>query len=221
MNTATRTSAEPTRTVMFRPICSYCGKNESYYANCDFQLSVIACDDPQHRAMADRDAKAWLHRNHFVRPQHYKGDPLFQQTNLLKEDVQVKRSSGAIDKIGWTIRAPGFNDTAMVSFIDGAWAIPVINNEELIQKYIHVQELKMSLPEDKHPLVDMFEARLQVGFYIAEANAYDKVLLAERKNENPYVDAQYQEDNIVTIFHPVYGVGRVFDPQNVADPAYP
>jgi hypothetical protein len=214
--------ALPVRTVMFRPICAYCGKSEKHYAHCDIQLAVLACGDPEHQAWADRDAQAWLGRHGYVRPKHYKEDPLFQETDLLSRDVAVKRSSGEIELDGWIIRKPYVDDAALMTFYAAKeqWVVPVGNASEDIIKAIPVSELKMSLPEDKHGLVDAFELRLKTGFYRAAMLAYDEALQQQKEMEGPTVSALAPrvEDRIVPMFHPEYGVGRVFIPPVVDKP---
>ena len=205
--------AWPIRTVLFRPICAYCGKEESFYAHCDFRLAVLACDNPEHQLLAKRDAKSWLHKNGRVRPEHYTKEPLFQETELLTMDVHVIRSSGEVEAEGWMIRAPLYNDHAHIHFCEGAWYVPVIRKAEF-KKGIKVQELKLSLPEDKHALVDAFEAKLVQGVYLAESLAYDEAKRLQEEHDNPTASSSKPmlKDNIHTIFHPVYGLGRQFVP---------
>ena len=206
--------AWPVRTVMFRPICAYCGKPESFYAHCDYRLAILACDDPEHQLLAERDAKSWLHKNGRVRPNDYKQDPLFQETDLLTMDVHVLRSDGSIDTEGWKIRNPSFADHALAKFggTEGNWHIPVLN--KLFDKYIRIQDIKRSLPEEKHALVDAFEAKLTHGFYLAESLAYDEAKRLQEENNNPVAssDKPSMEYSIESCIHPIYGIGRVFMP---------
>ena len=216
MSAPLKLCAVPVRTVMFRPICAYCQKPERHYAFCDVQLAVLACGNPEHQAWADRDAQAWLGRNGRVRPKHYREDPLFKETDLLSRDVAVPRSSGAIDREGWTIRKAYCEDAALITFYaaKGVWVVPVGNADEDIIKAIPVSELKMSLPEDKHGLVDAFELRLKAGFYSEAMQAYELALQQQKEMEEPTAEAAapQAEDNIRTTFHPEYGHGRVFVP---------
>lgn len=227
MSTPVKLCAVPTRTVLFRPICSYCGKKENFYANCAYQLSVLACSNAEHQQWAERDAKAWLHRNGSVKPKHYRNDPLFKETDLLSAEIAVKRSSGEIELHGWTIIEPSFDQPALVRFSEGRWLIPVIKCEEDIQKHIPVEELKMSLTEDKHPLVDAFEAKLETGFYKEEAEAYEEALQRQMEMDNPsaYALSPQPEDYIVNAVHPEYGNYRVFvapsAPPSASDPVPP
>ena len=229
MSTPLKLCAVPVRTVMFRPICAYCGKSERHYALCDVQLAVLACGDPEHQAWADRDAQAWLGRHGCVRPKHYREDPLFKETELLSRDIAVPRSSGAIDREGWTIRKPYCDDSALITFYAAkeVWVVPVGNASEVLEKAIPVSDLKLSLPEDKHGLVDAFELRLKAGFYRDAVKAYDEALEQQKEMEEPTAGAlaPQAEDNIVRMFHPEYGVGRMFVPPSVepsgSDPAPP
>jgi hypothetical protein len=233
--------AVPVRTVMFRPVCAYCGKSEKYYANCDVKLAVLACGNPEHQAWADRDAQAWLGRNRSVRPKHYREDPLFKETELLSRDVVVPRKraaqcdecggraaypsgggqecakcTGTPDHEGWTIRKPYCDDAALITFYAdiGVWLVPVGNVSEDLVKAIPVSDLKLSLPEDKHGLVDAFELRLKAGFYRAAMRAYEEALQQQNEMEEPTAGAAAprMEDNIVHRFHPQHGVYRMFVP---------
>ena len=218
--------ALPIRTVMFSPICAYCGKNGDYYADCGVNRAVLACTDHEHQAWADRDAKAWLGTHNSVSPKHYREDPLFKETELLSDYIAVPRSSGVIDYEGWVIRKSCFDEAALITFYQakGEWAVPVSNLNEVIEKYILVEDLKLSLPEDKHGLVDAFDLRLKAGFYRDDINAYEAAIEKQKEMEEPTADAAAQriEDNIVITFHPEYGYGRVFAPPLVpltTDPA--
>jgi hypothetical protein len=241
MSTPLKLCAVPVRTVMFRPICAYCQKPERHYAYCDVKLAVLACGNPEHQAWADRDAEAWLGRHGYVRPKHYKEDPLFKETDLLSREVAVPRAraagcdvcggraaypsgggpkcatcTGTPDREGWTIRKAYCDDAALITFYadKGVWVVPVGNAEEMIEKHIPVSDLKLSLPEDKHGLVDAFELRLKAGFYRAAMQAYDLALMQQKEMEEPTAEAAapQAEDNIRTAFHPQYGHGRVFVP---------
>ena len=254
MSKPVKLCAVPVRTVMFRPICAYCGKKEEHYAECDVQLAVLACGDPEHQAWADRDAEAWLGRRQSVRPEKYREDPLFKDTDLLSREVAVPRAraaecdacggraaypmgggpecaicTGTPDREGWTIRKPYCDDAAMISFYaaKGVWVVPVGNANEDLTKAIPVSDLKLSLPEDKHGLVDAFELRLKAGFYRPAMLAYEEALKQQSEMEEPSVGALAPrvEDRIVPMFHPEYGVYRVFVPPTadknlvVQDPA--
>ena len=241
MSSPVKLCAVPVRTVMFRPICAYCGKGEKYYAHCDVKLAVLACGDPEHQAWADRDAQAWLGRRGYVRPKHYKEDPLFKDTDLLSREIAVPRTraaqcdacggraaypsgggsecstcTGTPDHEGWAIRKPYCDDAALMSFYEakGVWVVPVGNASEDIMKHIPISDLKLSLPEDKHGLVDAFEMRLKAGFYREAMLAYEDALKQQNDMDEPSVGALAPrlEDRIVRMFHPEHGAYRVFMP---------
>ena len=92
--------------------------------------------------------------------------------------------------------------------------MPVGNVSEDLVKAIPVSNLKLSLPEDKHGLVDAFELRLKAGFYRAAVRAYEEALQQQNEMEEPSAnaDAPQPEDNIARMFHPQYGYGRIFVP---------
>lgn len=211
MNTTIKLCSEPVRTVMFRPICSICGNKASHYVNCEYQRSTIACDLPEHRAWAERDAKAWLHRNKMVRRKEYSREALFQQTDLLYANIMVKRSSGAID-MGWIIPEPSYDDLVSIIYLEDVWTIRVLKPSEDIQKYAPIEDLKMSISDEFHPLVDALMSKLEAGFYTAESEAYDHALKEQEDMENPLeIDAEeVLTDHTYLAFHPEYGYGRVF-----------
>lgn len=211
MSTPVQLCARPVRTVMFHPNCAYCGKSANHFSFCLYQLAVLACDDIEHKRCAERDAKAWLGRNGYVRPKEYKDDPLFL---AVTDCVVVRRSSGIIEQEGWKVAKASYSDPAVASHIEGKWYLPVVNDHQDLRKYIIVQELKLSLPEHDHHLVDAFEARLIAGFYTTEMQIYEMLEQDQASIENPTNTslAPPIEENIVPSFHEEYGYGRVFIP---------
>jgi hypothetical protein len=209
-------AATPIRTVMFRPVCAYCGKPEKHWEICDIQLAILACGDPEHQAWAERDAKAWLGRTKCVHPQDYRLDPLFEQTDLLSIDIAVKRTSGEIELDGWVIRRPYYDDAALIRFYtaEDLWLVPVTNAREELNKQIPVRELKLSLPEEMHGLVDAFELRLINGFYTRQMEAHEEAVEAQKEMENP--GYTWPRTEIADCFEyrldPVHGPMRVFSP---------
>jgi hypothetical protein len=164
-----------------------------------------------------------------VRHKHFREDPLFQQTDLLYRDVAVPRINAPTDFEGWVITKPSLDESALACFRedDGLWTVHVSNPAEDIIKRIPVRDLKLSLPEDKHGLVDAFEARLLAGFYRDAMRAYEEALEAQKEMEEPSAGAllPQTDDYIVPALHRDYGVCRVFLPPSPApsasDPAPP
>lgn len=148
------------------------------------------------------------------------------------------KCAGTPDRDGWVITEPNFDESALICFRegDGLWTVHVtkvsdqgvkLKASDQLVKRIHVRDLKMSLPEDKHGLVEAFELRLNVGFYSAAMRAYEEALQQQKELEEPTAGAlaPQAEDNIVPAFHPTYGYGRVFmppsAPPSASDPAPP
>ena len=151
-----KTHANPIRLVLFSPICQYCRKPASHYADCYYKCAAIACDNQEHRAWADRDANHWLHILNKVRHQDYTKHKLFTVTGLLEKPITVKRSSGAVDD-DWNIVKPFLGDDALIQKdSDKGWCIPVMNHKEEVQKHILIEELKNSLSDEQKGLVDEF-----------------------------------------------------------------
>jgi len=140
-------------------------------------------------------------------------EPLFQETEILSSVVKVKRSSGIIEDEGWTIKKSTIFDPVFIRVENGKWYIPVYKALDEIVKNIDVKDLKMSLPEDKHYLVDTFYQKVEMGFYSEELLSHNEAREAQNK-----LDEVHKSTGLLTImqpvcemvFHPKYGYGRVF-----------
>jgi len=212
-----KTYANPICLVLFSPICQYCRKSASHYANCYYQCASIACDNEEHRAWADRDANHWLHILNKVRPQAYKNHKLFTVTGLLEKPITVKRSSGAIDD-DWKILKPFFGEDALIQKdSEKGWCIPVMKkgptHSEDIQKHILVEDLKDSLADEQKGLVDEFIDSLNSGYYLKEAEAHDSAVSLALANDENSTDEESSPVplgyRIEEVYHAEYGVGRV------------
>jgi len=201
--------ADPIRTVMFIPKCLYCGKKETYWAKCMYQLSIIACNE--HKAFADRDVKAWNHRNNRVKWIDYTTDILFKETDILIDRITVKRTSGDIED-DWILIKPDFYEMAPIKKHDGIWLIGVKKIDETIIKAIPVEDLKMSITEEKHGLVDDLIAKLDDGFYKKENLEYNQLSSAYiPAEENPNSIAPFDVPQLVfdNVYVEGHGIVRV------------
>jgi hypothetical protein len=161
-------------------ICGFCDKDADYFAYCDINLAVLACT--KHIDYAKKSKILWLGQNNRVWFKHIKGEPLFSQTDVLDKDVVVKRSPKMVDGVlisnidvdGWKIRTPFIMDggAQVVLRIKGEWHINVVNQMLDAEKWIPLQDLKMSLEADKHGFVDELEAKLSANIYKAEMDAF-------------------------------------------------
>lgn len=215
-----KTHANPIRLVLFSPICQYCRKPASHYANCYYQCAALACDNQQHIEWANRDANHWLHILNKVRPEAYKNHKLFTVTGLLEKPITVKRSSGAIDD-DWKILKPFFGEDALIQKdSDKGWCIPVMKKgptpDKDIKKDILVEDLKNSLPVEQKGLVDEFIDSLNSGFYLKDAEAHDAAVSLALANDDTSTEEEsspvplgYRIENV---YHAEYGFGRVCHP---------
>lgn len=208
--------AYPIRTVMFRPNCLYCGASASYYKDCDFQLSTIACENEEHRRWAKRDAFAWLHRRKWLRRKEYEKEPLFCETTLLTDLIKVRRTSGDVES-DWRIQEPSHENNQHIICYQGIWCIPVwqANIEspiEFLQKHVPLESLKMSLPEEQHALVDDLVVKLEAGFYTEFAAEHDAAALKQSIIDSTTVPKPPPVDYIETRYHAEHGEVRVFNP---------
>ena len=208
--------ADPIRTVMFRPNCLYCGASASYYSDCDVQLSTIACDNQEHRRWAKRDALAWLHRRKWVRRKDYEKEPLFCETTLLTDLIKVRRTSGDVES-DWRVQEFSYENHAHIARVEGFWSISAYKPEveepqKYIQKYVPLESLKMSLPEEQHALVDDLVAKLDAGLYTEFAAEHDAAAVEQEAMEAVVPSATPPVDYIETRYHPEHGEVRVFNP---------
>ena len=214
-----RICAYPIRTVMFRPNCLYCGASASYYKDCDFQLSTIACENEEHRRWAKRDALAWFYRHNRIRRKDYEKEPLFQQTDLLTAFIKVRRTSGVVES-DWRVQALSYENHAHIARVEGVWSIPVWQrisekSEEYNQKFVPLESLKMSIPEEQHVLVDDLVVKLDAGLYTAAAAAHDAAAVEQGVMDAAAPPPLPPVDYIETRYHAEHGEVRVFNPPSL------
>ena len=211
-----RICAYPIRTVMFRPNCLYCGASAAYYKECEFQLSTIACKNEEHQRWAKRDAFASLHRHKWVRRQEYEKEPLFRETALLTALIKVRRTSGDVES-DWLIPNPSYDNPQHIVCIQGIWHIPawqpdMSNLDESPRKYVPLESLKMSIPDEQHGLVDDLIDKLLEGFYTEFAAAHDAAAVEQASMDAVVAPPPPPVDHIETRYHAEHGEVRIFNP---------
>jgi len=174
----------------------------------DFQLGILTCDD--HRDLAKRDVRAYLHRCNKVKYNDAIKDPLFTKTELLHMDIKVRRSSGIIED-GWKLAVPSFGNHFPVTMSDsGTWYMFASSNNDEITRSVRINDFKMVLPVEQHGLVDAFIQRLNEHMYKDDQIAYEAAVAAGEDNENPDNNtSSVKQLPIVLVNHPVNGLGRV------------
>jgi hypothetical protein len=207
---------------MYSTLCQYCGVGDKgWYRICD-KYGILWCEN--HKGLAERDGRAWLSRNDKVAWGDATKDPLFTETELFDKDVTVRRSSGALETKGWRLCKPSFDEPAFIQRDSTGWWMPALNTDTQIGRGILIEDLKLSLSEDRWGLVDAFILRLNTGFYKAEAAAYMEALESWRKMaaeaENPGatgVGVKAVQSGIKEVYHPSLGFGRIVEvPKQVA-----
>lgn len=206
---------EPIRLVFIRNVCSYCDKVNKGIEYANFQLGILTCDD--HRYLAKRDVRAYLHRSGKVKYHDAILDPLFTSTDLLTMDINVRRSSGIIET-SWKLAKPSYDNRCHVTMDNsGAWhMIASFNNDEIIRG-VRITDFKMVLAVEQHGLVDAFLKRLHDNMYKADQMAYEEAVIAAESAENPDNNvANVNPLPIVAVNHPVMGLGRILLPPDSA-----
>ena len=168
-----RLFAEPMESMLGTTNCQYCDKPHTHFDAVSYSFGVHACDD--HKPLAQRDAKAWMHKKGLVRWRDAIKDPLFTQAeDLLFSNILVRRTNGAIEG-DWTLCKPwvalGEPMAVKRSERSGEWSMTAIQDVTESMRGILVKDLKLSLIEEEHYLVDAFIGRLDAGFYKEDAEA--------------------------------------------------
>jgi hypothetical protein len=214
MSVQVKSYADPMRLVMCGSLCQYCGVADKGWFRIYDNYGILWCD--LHKSLAERDGRAWLCRNYKVTWKNATADPLFVKGELLDRDICVRRSSGAIETKGWRLCEPTFDNPAFVSKDETGWWMCAQNTDTHVGRGVLIEDLKLSLPEDRWGLVDAFTARLNKGFYTAEFNAYAQAkeawARAAADAENPGasdVGVLSPVSPIREVFHPSLGFGRV------------
>ena len=159
---------EPT-TMSFFNNCQICGKPDGHFYGIESSFGIHACSD--HKTQAISALKNWMHKRGFVRWQDAINDPLFTVAkDLIESYILVRRSNGALED-DWMLMKPSLFNMASVkrSRSCGKWYMTAIQDYTDSERAILVEDLKLSLPEANHGLVDAFIQRLDSGFYINES----------------------------------------------------
>jgi hypothetical protein len=111
-----------------------------------------------------------MHTEGVVNWRNATNDPLFKKAEkLIHGTINVRRSNGAIES-NWMLVRPSLWKSANVtrSRTCGKWYMTAIQDYTDNEQDIFVEDLKLSVNETDHDLVDAFIARLDAGFYKTE-----------------------------------------------------
>lgn len=133
-----------------------------------------------HASNAARDYRAYLHTFGSVLESDVLSDPLFAVITDTVPIVVGRANRTYFDNDGWTLNYSS-TPSANTEFVQkdpkrsNAYTIGVIKRKanEILEKNIPVNDLKLSIPHTEHSRVDAFLKRLEEGFYKSE---YDEHL---------------------------------------------
>ena len=169
----------PESLIMRRCECFYCGAEDTYSVLVDWRFGMKVCEI--HRPNAERDCRAYLHRQNFVRIEDAMEIPALKKfLDVLAAHplLRVERTNGTIDE-DWSLRIGNIMEPAFFSKGE-RWGVPMyckrINQNKTVPIINFLRpELTtgMVLPADWSAIVDGVLDILADGVYKAEAEAYD------------------------------------------------
>jgi len=169
----------PESLIMRRCECFYCGAEDVGVVLVDWRFGMKVCKI--HRPNAERDCRAYLHRQNFVRIEDAMEIPAlktFLDILAAHPRLRVERTNGTIDE-DWSLRIGCPMEPAFFSKGE-RWGIPMyckrINQNKTVPIINFLRpELTtgMVLPADWAAIIDKVLDVLADGVYKAEAEAYD------------------------------------------------
>ena len=182
---------EPCRLVMKTIHCFYCNTEDARICSTEYLFGIRACDE--HFPWAERDCKAYMHRNGEASYKDLKELPAFikftQWAESLEDGFQIERSNGSIDS-GWTWNVKELLQRfPQESPYPNAWGIHVTSRDMSLNRYVPLENFLRSViypnqtPEFRTMITDCLFVLLQ-GVYSSDETAYQDAL---GRFENPIV----------------------------------
>ena len=171
----------PESLIMRRCECFYCGAEDEGAVTIDWRFGIKVCRAHQERG--ERDCRAYLHRQNFVRIEDALRIPTlrrFLDILQIHPFLAVERTSGAIED-DWSFRAGSVFESAFFSFSSaGRWDVPMYNKRLNVNKSVPIINFLrpeitagMVLPADWPTIIEDAIDTLTEGVYRADAEAYD------------------------------------------------
>ena len=171
----------PQSLVLRRCECFYCGAKDTGSVLIEYLFGMKVCET--HRLNAERDCKAFLHRENLVRiTDAFKVPALKRFLDILAAHpfITVQRTSGDIED-DWCFREGTFYEPAFISqSLEGQWCIPTYCPRIKQNKNVPIIDFlrseingKMNLPVNWLAIIEDAIDTLVNGVYKAEAEAYD------------------------------------------------
>jgi len=217
MNESKKPYSYPIRLTFQPQMCHYCENKNTGTILVEHLFGIMYCDE--HKGVATRDINAWLAAEKIIRLSDVSDDPLFIEGGLLERDLCVRRSNGVIDTLGWKLHKHTHFDPAFILYdLADGWWIKAYNEDIDRKRGLRIKDLKLSLPEEQHFLVDLFIVRLENGLYNSELVAFNeaveqwKKVTSEAENPSTTIQKEAKSSPIVDIYAHGIGFGRMFIP---------
>ena len=169
----------PGSLIMRRCECFYCGDKEEGAVLIDWLFGIKVCG--VHRPNAERDCRAYLYRENFVRINDAMNYPIIKRfLNVLADHplLLVERTNGTIDD-DWCLRLGSPMEAAFFSKAE-RWGVPLYNKRLNLNKTVPIINFLrpdlttgMVLPADWSAVIEGVLDILNEGVYKADAEAYD------------------------------------------------
>jgi len=169
----------PQSLVLRRCECFYCGAEDTGAVLVEYLFGMKVCEI--HRPNAERDCRAYLHRQNFVRMEDAKAYlPLKKFLDILAAypQLSVERTSGEIEK-DWSLRMGNYMEPAYFSKSD-RWGVPMYCKRINMNKTVPIINFLrpeitagMVLPADWSAIIEGVLDTLEEGVYKTDAEAYD------------------------------------------------
>jgi len=179
MEEVSKNTLIPESLIMRRCECFYCGVEDTDVVLVDWRFGIKVCE--VHRANAERDCKAYLHRQNFVRIEDAFKIPLLKRfLDILAAHplLRVERTNGIIED-DWSLRIGSSMEPAFFSKAE-RWGVPMYCKRINMNKTVPIINFlrpeikeKMNLPDNWHAIIEDAIDTLVNGIYTAEAEAYD------------------------------------------------
>jgi hypothetical protein len=161
--------------------CFYCGADDTGAVLIEYLFGMKVCET--HRANAERDCRAYLHREKLVRVKDAFMIPAlksFLDILIAHPFITVQRTSGDIED-DWCFREGNFYEPAFFSqSLEGQWCVPTYckrikqnKNVPIINFLLPEINGKMNLPANWQAVIEDAIDTLVNGVYKADAEAYD------------------------------------------------
>jgi len=171
----------PESLIMRRCECFYCGVENEGAVLIEYSFGIKVCK--AHRERGERDCRAYLHRQNFVRIEDAMKIPVLKSFLDVLEahpKLAVERTNGLLEN-DWCFRKGNHFEPAFFSLSSaGRWGVPMyckrINQNKTVPIINFLRPdiiVGMVLPADWSTIIEGAIDTLKEGVYRAEAEAYD------------------------------------------------